>query len=448
MNIGNRIEMFVDREMIESMDNCRLRLNPPVRKEKIITFDKPWESPTSGYVTILKGKSGYMMYYRGISRHVNDQLDEITCVAFSSDGVKFTRPELGLHDFNGSVQNNIILKSVPECHNFTPFADSNPASETVYKAVGGHVRIDDTHAMLMGLASDDGINWTRISDEPILTDGLFDSQNVVFYDELKGKYRCFYRYFDKQGEKGLKAYEGIRSIKSSVSDDFINWEPGIKHEYDVSYLEQFYTNATVQCPGAEHFYLSFPKRFMPDRKRDFYIDSPGVSDAVFMTSRDGHIWNRTFPEAWVRPGLDRKNWVNRNNMPCLGIIETSENEFSMYIGENYRTESNGIRRLAVRKYGFASVNAGFEEGVLVTKPFVFRGTGLMLNYSTSAAGHITVELLDDGFNVLEKSNEFYGDEIFEEILFPNSPVKYEGREIRLRFSLRDADIYAFRFTEE
>ncbi|MBN1623472.1 MAG: hypothetical protein JW903_03805 [Clostridia bacterium] len=448
MDIGSRIEMFTDTELIESMDRCSLRLNAPIRKEKVMTFDKPWESMTSGYITVIPGGPGYIMYYRGASIQKDDVLDELTCVAFSEDGINFTRPNLGLIEYENSVQNNIILKSVPECHNFTPFLDSNPETKTKYKAVGGHERLDDTHAKLYGLCSDDGIHWKRLSDDPILTDGMFDSQNVVFYDNSINKYRCYYRYFDKEGKAGLKPYEGIRSIKSSLSSDMQDWEPGIENSYDVSYLEEFYTNATARCPGAEHFYMSFPKRFIADRKRDFYTDSPAVSDAVFMTSRDGFSWNRTFREAWVRPGLDRKNWVNRNNMPALGIIETSPEEFSMYISENYRTKTNGVRRLSIRKYGFASAHADYDEGWLMTKPFRFMGDSLYINYSTSAAGFIIVEMLDENFTVLFESEEIYGDEIFEKVNKDISIGRFEGQNIRLRFRLRDADLYAFRFKED
>ena len=160
------------------------------------------------------------------------------------------------------------------------------------------------------------------------------------------------------------------------------------------------------------------------------------------------FWNRTFREAWVRPGLDRKNWVNRNNMTALGIIETSPEEFSMYISENYRTETNGVRRLSIRKYGFASVHADYDEGILLTKPFKFIGSSLFINYSTSAAGYIMVEILDENLNVLSASEEIYGDEIFEKVDLDKSLIGFEGRNIRLRFRLRDADVYAFRFTGE
>ena len=449
MNISNKIEMFVDDALIDSFKGCSLKLNKPIRKEKVMTFDQPWESETSGYITVLDDNGVIRMYYRGATDRIDNKNYEYTCYAVSSDGINFSRPRLGIHEHNGDKLNNIILKHVPECHNFAPFIDTKPGIhiDHKYKAVGGHERIDNKHAKLYGLVSSDGIHWKRMSDEPIITDGMFDSHNIAMFDRNIGKYRCYARYFDQTGLIEPKPYHGIRSIKSFISGNFETWDTPVNNSYDVPYKEEFYTNATICCPGAEHFYLSFPKRFVADRQRDFYTAVPAVSDAIFMSSRDGINWSRTFMEAWVRPGLDRKNWVNRNNMPACGIIDTSCNEFSMYISENYRTATNGIRRLAIRKYGFASVNAGYEGGSFTTKPFTFAGDSLFINYSTSAAGHVKVLLLDDKGLLLLESDIIYGDEIFEKVNFGASLSQFAGGQVKLVFDLKDADIYAIKFGE-
>ena len=39
--------------------------------------------------------------------------------------------------------------------------------------------------------------------------------------------------------------------------------------------------------------------------------------------------------------------------------------------------------------------SGYKGGEIITKPFVFKGSELSMNYSTSAAGGIRVEILDD-----------------------------------------------------
>ena len=67
-----------------------------------------------------------------------------------------------------------------------------------------------------------------------------------------------------------------------------------------------------------------------------------------MTSRDGVQWDRTFREAWMRPGPDPRNWSHRSNMPGTGIIETAPGEWSLYISEHYGWPTNRLRRLTVR----------------------------------------------------------------------------------------------------
>ncbi|MBN2851989.1 MAG: hypothetical protein JXQ23_04560 [Clostridia bacterium] len=441
----SKIEMFVDHELIDQMEHMSLKLHEPIRREKVITFDQPYEGKTSGYVTVFSYNGKIHMYYRGYTHHKNNEAEyAVTCLALSADGVHFERPDFSLVEFEGSRHNNIIYKDDEITHNFTPFIDVDGS----VKAVGGHKKIDINKASLYGLQSDDGVHFKKIQEEPVLTDGMFDSQNVVLYDESLHKYRCYSRYFHNDHLTSPKEYEGIRSIQSAVSDDFLHWEKNIRNSYDTTVKEEFYTNATVKVKGTDQ-YLSFPKRYVKERERDFFNSGDtGVSDCVFMSSRDGCHWHRTFMEAYVRPGLDRKNWVNRNNMMALGIIETSDEEFSMYISENYRTDTAGIRRLSIRKYGFSSVHAGYGKGMMITKPFTFSGNRLDINYSTSAVGFVKVTLLDKNKNVLATSEEMYGDEIFEQVLFDSDVKKYNNIPVRLMFECKDSDLYALTFKEE
>ena len=142
----------------------------------------------------------------------------------------------------------------------------------------------------------------------MITKGAFDSQNLCLYDPDQNTYRCFSRYFmvpddpdfEQRFDIGLNSV-GIRAIQSCVSGDFKNWTDPVPNQYGegVPY-EQFYTNATVLCPGAMHHYLSFPMRFMNQRHKIGEHPYPGVSDAVFMSSRDGVHFFRPSLEAWIR----------------------------------------------------------------------------------------------------------------------------------------------------
>jgi hypothetical protein len=239
-----------------------------------------------------------------------------------------------------------------------------------------------------------------------------------------------------------------------TSDDFLHWSDPAPHQYAAGVpMEHFYTNATVRCPGAEHIWLSFPMRLVPERKKIATHEEPAVSDAVFMSSRDGVHWDRPFLEAWVRPDLDKENWTDRNNMPAWGIIETpgDPSEFSIYISEHYRWRDNRLRRLTVPKHRFASIHADAKPGEVVTKPIVFSGGELKLNYATSAVGSVVVELQDEtgkplaGFAEAD-AQAMYGNAIEEAFKWKSADVSsLAGKTIRMRFILSDADVYAFQF---
>ncbi len=276
-----------------------------------------------------------------------------------------------------------------------------------------------------------------------MTKGAFDSLNLAFWDAARGRYACYSRIFA----------DGVRAVQSSHSSDFRTWSDPVPNQYAAGVpMEHFYTTATVPCPGAEHLLLAFPKRFRPDRTKIPAHGEKGVSDAVFMSSRDGVHWDRTFLEAWVRPGLDQKNWTERSNMPAWGIVETTPGEWSMYITEHYRWPDHRLRRLVLPRHRLASANASAAGGEFTTRPVTFDGDRLLLNYGTSAAGSLQVELQDEsgkplpGFTLADMP-AMYGDELAAVATWKSGSdlSKLKGQPVRLRVVLRDADLFALRF---
>ena len=106
----------------------------------------------------------------------------------------------------------------------------------------------------------------------------------------------------------------------------------------------------------------------------------------------------------------------------------------------------------MRLDGFASVQAGYAEGGFLTNPLTFTGKELVLNYSTSAVGFIKVELQDElsrpvpGFS-LDVCPEIYGDQVERVVSWKagNDLSKLAGKKVRLKFQMKDADLYSFRF---
>jgi len=442
--IGSRLEPFVDDYLIETMKGAELRLHSPTPKEIAITFDKPWEGNVSAYVTVFEDTDRFRMYYRGMDYDpkTGKSGPEQVCYAESRDGIRWTRPDLNLFEFGGSKQNNIVWQGIA-CHNFTPFKDANPdgTPDARYKALGS------VEGGLVAFKSSDGVHWSLIRKEPVITQGAFDSQNLAFWDAVRGRYVDFHRGFRNE----------VRDIMTCTSQDFIHWTDPQWLDYGPATPEHLYTNAITAYPRAPHIFMGFPKRFSPTRRKSDHRH-PGVSDGVFMVSRDG-VHFRRWQEAFIRPGLQASRWENRNNMTAWGILVTKSDipgtpdELSIYSSEGYYVGPCSLRRFTIRMDGFVSVNAGYGGAEVVTKPLIFEGKHLVMNYSTSAAGSIRVEIQDatgrpvEGY-ALADSPEIYGDSIAEAVSWKggNDVSNLAGKAIRLRFVMKDADLYAIQFT--
>ena len=444
-DIGSRLELFVDDWLIEKMDGAELRLHNPTPQEVVIEFDKPWEGSTSAYITVFQDGDIFRMYYRGSNYDPTKRVAEhqLVCYAESDDGIHWRKPELNLCEFEGSKKNNIIWTG-DGCHNFAPFKDTKPGvdPEAQYKALGSK-----DGKGLIAFQSPDGINWKLMQDEPVITKGAFDSQNLAFWNPVTNCYMDFHRGF----------HEGVRHIMTCTSQDFIHWTEPQWVDFGDAPLEHLYTNAVTTYYRAPHILMGFPKRFVQNRKK--LADDPhtGVSDGVFMTSRNGVQWHRWL-EAFIRPGLQRERWWQRNNMTAWGILVTKSaipgtpDELSFYSSEAYYSSGNRLRRYSLRLDGFVSVNASYKGGEIVTKPLKFEGKNLVINYSTSAAGSVKVEIMDSdgkpipGFTI-DECAEIYGDEIEKLVEWKSGSdlSALAGKVIKLRFALKDADLYSMKF---
>lgn len=443
IDIGSRLQLFTDDYLIDALRGVELRLNHPTAREVAMVFDAPWEGDTCAYVTVLADGGGYRMYYRGSTGSTKPVHPEVTCMAESIDGIVWSRPKLGLFDFEGSRDNNIVWTGSAHC--FTPFVDTNPAApeDERYKALvimrpGGDPK---AKVALFALISADGVHWEQMREAPIITDGAFDSQNLAFWDAVRGEYVCYYRDFKN----------GIRMIKRATSKDFRTWSAGQEVTYTGAPPEHLYTNAIAPYLREPSIYLGFPKRFVPERKVVPDHRNDGISDGVFMSSRDGlhfHLWN----EAFIRPGLDRENWTDRNVMTAWGLMELKPGEISLYYSEHYQHPTNRLTRATIRTDGFCSLHAVGERGEVVTKPLVFSGKELVVNYATSAIGGIRVAIEDASGKshksfALDDCPVIYGDEI-EHVVRWNSGSDVSslaGKPVRLRFEMLDADLYSIRF---
>ena len=473
IEIGSRLELMVDNYLIAELGgDAELRMHRPIPRQVAIVHDAPWEGNNCAYHTVIQDEDVYRMYYRGSDMDLTgDKLrythDAVICYAQSSDGISWTKPKLGLFEFEGSKENSIVWKGKGS-HNFAPIKDANPdcPPEAKYKALGGL----PGEGGLFAFKSADGIRWSLLSQQPVITKGAFDSQNLAFWDTVRGEYRAYFRVF-REG----------RDVKTATSKDFLQWTEPTLLNYTDGRKTQLYTNQITPYYRARHIFLGFPTRYIPSRglltplneklARAHPRYGNDYTDGGFMSSHDGttfHVW----AEAFLRPGpVKQGRWLYGGNYQNWGIVETemegapegvapllgpgSTKELSIYASEGgWVGKANQMRRYSLRIDGFASVHAPMSGGELVTKPLTFKGKHLAINYATSAAGSIRVEIQNEQGEPIPNfaaadSREIFGDQLQRTVSFKKGDdlSQLAGKPVRLRFVLKDADLYSFRFIE-
>ena len=440
VDIGTRRELFVDSHLIDRLQgDAGLKLQRPQPQEVVLVTDQPWEGNTCAYYTIFQDGDLYRMYYRGSHYNVakgERAHREVTCYAESKDGVHWTKPNLGLFEFEGSKANNIVWDGIGT-HCFVAFKDTNPAcpKDARYKGIS-RGRPQGKRGLYV-FKSPDAIHWSLMHNGPVITTGAFDSQNLAFWDSYRGLYVAYHRIF----------HADRRAIMTATSGDFVHWtEPQLLKYSPGTRNEHLYTNAIRRYERAPHMLIGFPTRFLAEQGSRV--------EPVFMSSRDGRTFRR-FVDPVIPEDAPQDRTGNRSNYMTWGLVQLPGNdrELSVYATEAYYTGPDSrVRRFTYRVDGFVSAHSSGSGGV-VTEPLTFAGRQLEINYATGNGGSVRVEVQDaDGKPIqglaLSDCVPMQSDSI-EAMVRWNGGVLDEwiGKPVRIRFALENADLYSYRFRE-
>lgn len=455
IEIGSRRELFLDRSLIEKLSGeASLKLQTPRDEGIVLKFDQPWEKRFCGYITVLHDPPLYRMYYHGWLADSNtpQEIPTVTCYAESTDGKTWIKPELGMVELFGSKANNVLRKGGPYTINFAPFVDRRPgapASER-FKALAG-----TDGSGLVPFVSADGKDWRYLVERAVLKiENGFDSLNVPFWSEHEGQYVAYVR----------KNVNGMRRVARATSSDFLNWTTPELMEYGDAPIENLYVNQTQPYFRAPHIFVGLAARFMYQKKvlsptqAAAFGAFPGYesdcSEGVLISTRGGNRYDRTFMEGFLRPTLDPGDWLSRTNYPANGVAPTGPTEMSFYANHHYSTLTAHVRRYSLRVDGFSSANGSYRGGEVLTKPLVFRGKRLLLNFATSAAGSLQAEVQDamgkplPNFTLAD-SMVLAGNTIEQAVSWKTGDnlTSLADRPVRIRFVLKDADLFSFQFRD-
>ena len=441
---GTQRELFVDGHLIATVTgNAKQYLHKPEPKEVVFITDAPWEGNTSAYYTIFRDGDLFRMYYRASHWDTEAQKEthrEVTCYAESRDGIRWVKPNLGLFEFNGSKENNIVVDGLGT-HCFVAFKDGNPncPPEARYKGIARGRPVGKKGLYIY--ESSDGIQWKLTRNDPVITEGAFDSQNLAFWDAYTRQYREYHRTF----------VNGVRAIMTGTSSDFIHWTKPMLITYQEGIpLQHLYTNAVQPYMRAPHMLIGFPTRYLPEEGQRV--------EPTLMISRDGGHFHR-----WLEPvvpeSAPKDRGGNRSNYMAWGVVEIPghPNHLSVYATEAYYTgPSSRVRRFEYRKDGFVSIRAGAEPGTLITKPIKLGRLAerLTVNFLTHKGGDIRVGIEEANGKVIADYSPadckpLQGDSLSQNVAWKSgadiSHLRRKYPVVRLRFELKKADLYSMQF---
>ncbi len=289
LNIGTRRELFVDRLLIDRLDNTHLKLHEPVSGGVALRIDKPWEGKGNFGISVIEFDDRLLLYYRGWSLTDADDQNGVACVAESRDnGATWTKPVLNLVKRPDWPDNNIIATDDGEprfSYPNAPWVDTRPgvpADERVklvqsVPAVGNekHDAINYSNGLkrLVFYGSRDGFSFHKLNPQPEFVSDLknaFDGNTTMFWSEAEQQYVVYFRWYEGRMREEMEGQPtgggGWRTIARSTSKDLMTWTTPVPMTYGDTPRDHFYVNNTQPYFRAPHLYVAPAARFMELRR--------------------------------------------------------------------------------------------------------------------------------------------------------------------------------------
>jgi hypothetical protein len=462
-------EMFLDDYRIASMDNVQRLVHAGVKTKPILKPTEPWEGNAAYiYGTVLNNEpagSGYRMWY---TAYYNKNY--YLCYATSTDGINWKKPHLGIVEFNGNKNNNICRIGGGTVVYDKYAKDSNRR----YKLMAVS-KVDNGKRFGYGVwFSPDGLHWTAYEGNPVIT--YADVSNIT-YDTARKLFIAATKQRMLVSNTSVTPNKMDRSAFISVSTDFVNWSapmaPG--SQWTLAVEGDAIDDMLVMTKGGlegqiygmtlhpyEGVYIGMPWCFdLMNYNNGIYAGyGDGPIQPQIAISRDLRHWSRPSRDPIIP--LGKAGAWDDGTVYTSSTMQVTDEEISIYYGAMNLAHGGDqgavkqiaqIARASWRRDGFMSLhNAGDDEGVITTQPFLFSGKKLLVNTKLFPQGVLKVEILDasgkpiPGYTVRE-AKPVKGDQLAATVRWNNKPAisQLQGKEIRLRFYLKGGDLYSYWF---
>jgi hypothetical protein len=448
--LGAGPEILVDDEFIAAKAGIVRQTHPCEKLDEPVMISKePWEWSEIDrriyvYGSVERNETGEALRLWYNRNH-------LVLLANSTDGLRWQRPALGLFEWNGTRDNNIVL---PYLHSPSVVRNDKTADPDQRYQMLGYAK--EPQRGYHAAHSADGIDWKLHPRNPVLPGG--DTCTLAF-DPASGEYLAFHKlYREHRGHKR-------RLVYLATSPDMQDWsEPQLvlaPDEIDDAQVHaegglfaQFYNLSVFPYAGqflglVTLFHFSGP----PKRRGPLQSGHDGAVDVQLVHSRDGRSWRRCEDRSPVIPvgpaAYDAGCILGVTNGPVV-----MGNEVWFYYTAITTTHGGFVPEKAItiglakwRIDGFVSLGAGADGGTIETVPLRCTGSQLVVN-TDARDGSLAVAVLDEHGNALGGFAEqdcqiITGNSIRQPVRWKLHDRIPNGQPLQLRFHLKNAKLFSF-----
>jgi hypothetical protein len=473
--------LMVDDHVIHTRPGIERVLHQPVpsKANPVIAETKPWES-SIGYCSVHHdSQTGrYQLWYQAYagSRAKDPTRRCVVAYAESKDGLNWDKPNLGLFDFNGAADTNIVLvgnggRSVNYGASVL-FDLHDPDSSRRYKLAYWDFtrREGEEYPGLCVAFSPDGIRWTKHAEAPLLngsygrpeptpldSDSTKKKWNIpnsisdvidVFFDQPRRKYVIYAKTWIN-GPSGDMYWK--RAVVRTESEDFIRWtQPQLVVAPDDKEVAQGGEASKIEIHGGPTFYYA-GVYFSLLQMLDF--GAGGTMPGELAISRDGLDWKRPFRGNYFLPVTGSRKEFDAGCLWTNSSPVFLDDEIRFYYGAYPDWDSDvdqaksGIGMRSLRRDRFAGLRPTDKVGQVTLDPIEF-GRESELTINADVQGSLKVEVLTaQGYRIAgftkQDSVLITGDSL-QHTLRWNQRTLGDLRKGRyqLRIYLEDAELFA------
>lgn len=500
-------KLFLDTRDVLEMSNLARKFHQAEKfpGNPVVVPDLPWERAMGHNHGTVLFEEGRFKYWYQMFAFAEEAQGTFHCgYAESGDGIRWEKPVVGTTTLNGSPENNVIAYDIGGVNIVKDEYEKDQARRYKMLYFGAGKEKKGVIRAWMGSEgawgwciafSSDGKVWTPHPENPVYTaagdDGSFlgwdpnhdcyaayfrpcvwkPGQQVIEadgHDGTAGDLHGWYRDGPAPVDEAMKKHPYMRLIGRATSSDLVDWSPTetviAPDEYDPPGVE-FYSMPLSLYEG---WYIGLVYMLYGDPNETF-IRKKGLMDIQLAASRDGVVWNRMGGHRPFIPRGGRGSFDAGMVGPNAGLVEKDGMIWFYYngwSGEHRETKAyrrandpglfemgrlcSGTGLARIRQDGFISVDAGDEEGELVTREESLKGAELFINGMTRGdTGRIAVEILDEAGKPVPgfSGNDgcvFRGDNLHSRIDWGNRRLKDlpEGK-YRFRFRMLLASLFSY-----